>query len=549
MWFAREDGGWDALGYDELAWSVGEAAAQVEALRERAGGTVAIALPSDHEFVAAFFGTLAAGDTPCPVAPPVGLKSPQDYLTHTAAILRTAEPSLVLTTAALHDLVAEAAGAGRRVAVLELGRERVEPAPRRHGDLALLQFTSGSTGRPRAARISWDNLELNIEMIQRWALRSGAPWATWLPLFHDMGLIGGLLTPVANQTTSMVMRPDQFIRWPERWLECFGRLGGGVTASPTFGFGYAARRVRPEALEGMRFDEWDVAIVAAERIDPGVLGDFAALLGPFGFDAGAYVPAYGLAEATLAVTGGDPDGVAPAARLDWSSLSFGREVAIEEEARVDQPERIGDGAGWLVGSGRAHPTLAVGIVDEDGVPLGERRLGEIVVRGPTVASGYLGGDGTGSTSFEGDLLRTGDAGFLLGDELYVVGRIGDSLKLRGRTVYMEDIEGKLAQVDGVSKGRCVALCGSAEDGEAIVALVEAEPGAWAEAAARVLERACASERCVRVIAAPRGTIARTSSGKPRRRSMWRAMLEGDLAGEVVVERRPAGSPALAGSTR
>jgi acyl-CoA synthetase (AMP-forming)/AMP-acid ligase II len=376
-------------------------------------------------------------------------------------------------------------------------------------------------------------------MIRTWlGMRPEDQTASWLPLYHDMGLIGCLLTPLVNQSDVWVFRPEQFILTPLRWLECLGARGVQLTVSPSFGFAYVAKHAPPERLEGLDFSAWRVAICGAERLDPEALRRFAGLLAPYGFRPETFLPAYGLAEATLAVTGVGVDAVPRAVRPRWDTVQLGEPVVVEAEAALTDAEAIGDGSGWLVGCGEPLLDAEVEVVGDDGVALGDDHVGEIVVRSPAVARGYQGGDDVGTSAFGAAGLRTGDAGFLHGGELYVIGRIGDALKVRGRAIFSEDLEARVCAEAGLAKGRVVVLAGLIEGVESLCALVEDPPGDWVGAVASLLERELGPEGDVRVMAGPRGTIQRTSSGKPRRRVLWRELLAGSLDAEVVHRRAP-----------
>jgi acyl-CoA synthetase (AMP-forming)/AMP-acid ligase II len=539
--FCQDDGQWAPHPYTELAQGVRRAAATIQAARAYPGGSIALILPTGPEFVVAFFGALLAGDTPCPLAPPGFLQDPIEYRRYTAEILGAARPSLLVSSLDLMPSALDAlgqAGLSATPVTASLDTSDAVCAPGSAAELGLLQFTSGSSGRPRGARVTQANLSTNVDMIRRWMNLSQDDVAvSWLPLFHDMGLIGVLLTAITTGIDLFIMRPDQFIRSPDRWLDCFGSGLGTIAVSPTFGFAYAQRRIAAERLVGSDFSRWRVALVAAERIDAGVLAAFASLLSPYGFHAEAFLPAYGLAEATLAVTGGDLDRLSPTVRIDWSELGLERPVQLRSRARVGDLGAIADDSGWLVSCGRPHPGLSLKILAESRDPLPEGRLGEIAIIGPTIVDGYQGRDTAGSTIFTSNReLHTGDAGFLLDGELYVVGRIGDSLKVRGRSVYMEDVESRLGRIPGVSPGRCVALAGRSANGDCLVALVEADEGPWIAHVAAVLEHAVGRELEIGILQAARGTIQRTSSGKPRRRVMWRALVEGRLEARYVLRR-------------
>ncbi len=538
--FADEEGGWDVWDYPRLASAVASAAEDIRQLRSRSEGVVSIVTRTGPEFIAAFFGTLLAGNTPSPLAFPLTMRDQSQYVQHAAAILKAADPALVLADEAVHELLSDATAAGglaHQPSVLRVREDDATPYPGTRAELALLQFTSGSSGRPRGVRVTWENIESNVAMIRDWLrMSSEEPFATWLPLYHDMGLIGGVLMPMINQTDIWIMRPDQFIRDPLLWLDCFGSRGAAVGVAPNFGFAYAAKRIADEALVGMDFSRWKAAIVAAERLDPEVLGMFAAKLEPHGFSASGIRPAYGLAEATLAVTGVALATVPRTIRLDWDSAREGQKIVAEDETTVSDSERTGSGDGWLVSCGEPHPGVSVTIVDGQGESLPERFLGEVVVEGCTVASGYSGPSGS-STWFEDGRLHTGDAGFLDQGELFVVGRLGDSIKVRGRTVFVEDVEARLATVEGIQKGKCVVLAGTNRDHGCLVALVEARRGDWVDSVAAILHSE-GTELSIHVLSAERGTIERTSSGKPRRRVLWQAFLDGSLAAEPLYVSSP-----------
>jgi alkylation response protein AidB-like acyl-CoA dehydrogenase/acyl-CoA synthetase (AMP-forming)/AMP-acid ligase II len=534
--FADDDGGWTFWEYPCLAALVAEAAARIE-FECTHNGPVSIAIPSGPEFVAAFLGTLVAGHTPSPLALPIFLRDPERYIGHVAAILEATDPALVLAEQGLLEQLTRAvdqAGFRNPPVALDLTGGRAFAIKRRApAELALLQFTSGSSGRPRGVRVSWENLETNIAMIGRWTgMRPEDAGGTWLPLYHDMGLIGALLFSMVSQSDLWILRPDQFIREPLRWLELFGRQGVSVGVAPNFGFAYVHRRVSDEQLDGMDFSGWKAAIVAAERVDPDVLTRFALRLAPYGFKPSAYLPAYGLAEGTLAVTGVPQLEIPRSVKPNWASMGFGQRVHIEETLRLGEPDRFGSGAGWLVSCGRPLEGVSVSVLDDDGRELPQAHLGEIRVQGPTVALGYTG-SGDGSTRFTPEGLITGDAGVLLEDELYVLGRIGDSVKVRGRTLFVEDIEAQLAAADGVSKGKVVVLAGGDGRRNMIAAVVEATRGAWVHEVSRILEAEVGREASIKILASPPRTIQRTSSGKPRRRVMWREFLDGSVPGEVV----------------
>lgn len=543
VYFADDDSdGWTFCGYGELAE---RALAVASWLNERSspGDVICLAIPSANTFVRTFFGVLAAGATVCPLPPRAVGQSGDAHVTHLAGILRDAAPALVLTTATTEDDVAAAmvrAGVPGRPITRIPDRHPASAVTENEGD-ALLQYTSASTGRPKGVRVSRVNLTANTEMIRDWL-----DWgphdavASWLPLHHDMGLIGCMVTPVAAQSDLWLMRPDQFVRRPARWLGRFGSGHATITAAPPFGYGYAAARTTAADLAGMDFSGWRVAIVGAEPVAPDALRRLSWLLRPRGFVPSTFRPAYGLAEATLAVTGTSPGRPPTLVRANLEDLGADARVTITETAPLgaddDEPARSLEADGWLVGSGLPLRGTDVRIRSmTDGGFLPEDHLGEIVVSGPSVARGYRGGATGGSTVFDGQRLHTGDAGFLHDGELFVIGRIADSLKIRGRTVYVEDLEARIAGRLDIGRGRLAAVSITSRGRQGVALLAELEPGPWVAEAAGLLRAAVGAEPRLMVISGRRGLIRRGTSGKPRRRHIWQELQSGRLGGAVLLD--------------
>ncbi|MQY05043.1 AMP-binding protein [Actinomadura macrotermitis] len=532
------DTGWQFQEYTELAAMARRIAAALREDGVRPGDVVCVVLPTDHRCVAALYGVWYTGATVCPVVPPAFQKE-DEYAAHVSSIFAVARPTLTVTTEAYEALVRRGlsdAGHDGRPWLVREADEDSGPGPA--ADVGLLQFTSGSTSNPRGVRVLRSCLEANIDSILDWVgWRDGDATASWLPLYHDMGLIGCFLSTVTAQGDLWLMRPDQFVRDPARWLRCFGEGRAHHTATPTFGLAYAARRVTDDKLADLDFSGWRTAIVGAEPVNPRVLETFARRLAPRGFSRGVFAPAYGMAEATLAVTGLRSGETPWVVRPDWAELRFGEPVRLTDEGALDHPSAA-DEPGWLVGCGGTLDGMSLDVRDESGAVLPDRHLGELTVTGTSVAAGYQGGNTQGSTRFDGPVLRTGDAGFLHDGQLYVVGRMGDSLKVRGRSVYLEDLEEKIADAGGLKRGR-VAVVGAASEGRSGVAVIaESRPGPWVEQVLRVLTRELGDECAVRVVTGSAGLIERTSSGKPRRRRMWNALQAGRLGGTAVAVREP-----------
>jgi acyl-CoA synthetase (AMP-forming)/AMP-acid ligase II len=298
--------------------------------------------------------------------------------------------------------------------------------------------------------------------------------------------------------------------------------------------------VAPEALEELDFSGLRGMVIGAERIDARVLDDFARLLAPNGLDRRALLPAYGLAEATLAVTGLPVDEGWSSARLDPSSLVMDERIAsLGNGGTVEAVQGgVDESAGGtvVVGCGRPLAGVVIAIASENGASLPELHVGEIVVRGASLADGYVGDAETTLTRLTEGTLWTGDAGFLLDGQLYVLGRLGDSMKVRGRVVFSEDLEVGLAAA-GAPRQRIAVLLGVHAGNPTVVLLVEDTEPSWRSAAEALLHQRTDGAVAL-IITVPRGTIARTSSGKPRRRYLWQAFVAGECT-QPIPPRMPS----------
>jgi acyl-CoA synthetase (AMP-forming)/AMP-acid ligase II len=384
-------------------------------------------------------------------------------------------------------------------------------------DVVLQQFTSGSTGRPKLIEVSAGNLVANLVAMRHWLRwRDGVDaWSSWLPLHHDMGLVGALFVPAAHRSNLWSMPPGRFLRQPAAWLAALS-AGATVTAAPPFGYGYAVDRVG-DLPAGTDLSGWRVACIAAEVVTEDVLAAFADRFGPYGFTDQAWCPAYGLAEATLCVTTVSAHEPVRIARLgpDATLRPGGPVHAV---ALDDVGTRTVHDGRSLVGCGRPVLGTAVDVLDEAGAPVPDGHFGELAIRGASVAA--VGGAAGPQAE---RVHRTGDGGVRLDGELFVVGRLGDGVKVRGEFVDCEGLERRLADALGLASDRAALALGQLGPDLHAVLLVRApapEPAAvrHAEAVARAVLGAHA-RLAIRPVAA--GRIPRTSSGKVRRREIWR----------------------------
>ncbi len=501
-------------------------AGSLETMGIRPGDRVAVIFRTEPAFVDAFFGTLFAGAVPVPLYPPVRLGRMEEYLLATARMVRVSGARLVLANGAVRRLLGEVVARARP----ELGCRPVEGLERAGrelsravdpGDLALVQFSSGSTVDPKPVALTHASVVSQTAAILD--LVRPTPddrLVSWLPLYHDMGLIGCLLGAASYPGPLVLIPPEHFLARPALWLRALARHRGTISAAPSFAYAYAAQRVRDEDLEGLDLSPWRIALDGAEPVAAEALRRFAARFARFGFDARALMPVYGLSEAALAVTFTPRRGSWRSRRLDPVALALRGEV---EEGRRE-----------VVSVGVPIPGVEVEVRGASGEVLPERRLGRVFVRGASVMRGYLGQPEATARALRGGWLDTGDLGFVEGGELYVHGRAKDVVILRGANHAPDELEAPLQAVAGIRPGCAVAVGFQPGDaGEELLLLAErtgrpAEDATVEEAARRaVLERT--GVRPHTVVLLPPGTLPRTSSGKMRRGEALRRYLAGELA--------------------
>jgi len=465
---------------------------------------------------------------PVPLYPPVRLGRMDEYLAATARMLRVSGARAVVTSRTVARILGRAvadAGPGLDVGVLDAADLVSGPEAgvgREAADLALVQFSSGSTVDPKPVSLSHANLVSQVDslMVLVRPTREDV-LVSWLPLYHDMGLIGCLLGAVGYPGPLVLIPPEHFLARPALWLRAIGRHRGTISAAPHFAYAYAAERVRDADLEGLSLASWRVALDGAEPITAGALQRFSARFAPSGLDPGALIPVYGLSEASLAVT------FCPAGRPPLAEAL--------DPARLAEGE-VSPGRREVVSVGRPVPGAEVEVRDEAGAPLPERRLGRIHVRGPSVMQGYLGDEAATGRALRDGWLDTGDLGFHAGGELFVHGRVKDLVIVRGANHAPEEFESALGAIPGLRPGCAVALGYLPPDGEGEELLVLAERSRDAAGRSEALEdaiRAAVLARTgVRVHAVgllEPGTLPRTSSGKMRRAEALRRFLAGTLA--------------------
>ena len=527
---------WECLTYESAAAQVLGVAQHLRDRGVGAGDRIALLLPTCPEFVKFFFGTLAVGAIPTVVAPP-GLQ----FGGHSGHIsqLRVLEPTVIVaesaTLAALRD-----GGAPLAPQLIDVA-DPVPPAtdtrmnPPIGDETAIIQFTSGSTSLPRAVRISSRAVIEHIEMFRsafdQDELRKGSHvFGSWLPLYHDMGLIGMFLSPISSSLDTWLMRPEHFVRRPATWLELFGRRGVHHSAMPNFAVERMVRVVSDNTLEGMDFSGWRTLIVGSDRINFAALHAFYDLLAPHGFRPDTIKPGYGMAETTLAVSTIGPDEMPSALAVNCRSLTDEAKIEVVDRLALTDDDVVNEGTHLVVSCGRELPGARISVVGADRSEVPDGQVGELVVESPALFSGYLDEDGTDPPA-PPSAHHTGDLGFRYDGEVYILGRMGNSVKVNGTFVTAEDIELMMSERVGIHHDKVTVVLRDTEKTGKVSTLVVFQqriPREGVDSALRVLGRmGLAVEASALVIMRPLA-IPRTTSGKPRRIELW-TDLESGLA--------------------
>jgi 1-acyl-sn-glycerol-3-phosphate acyltransferase len=542
-----------SLTYTELATRARAVARGLLAGDVTPGDGVALMLPTSIDYFIAFFGILYSGAVPVPIYPPMRLSQIEDHLLRQIGILRNAGACLLITmpegrrVAGLLRAQVETLKAIESVANLEASPAPVNlPQPSNADSVALIQYTSGSTGDPKGVVLSHSNLLANIRAMGRVMEASSADvFVSWLPLYHDMGLIGAWLGCLHFAAPLYAMSPLSFLVRPESWLWAIHRFRATFSASPNFGFELCLDKVADVDLEGLDLSSLRMVANGAEPVSVQTLRRFIDRFGRYGFPAQAMAPVYGLAECSVGLAF-PPLGRPPIIdRVNRDRLSTD---GVAEPARSDDPKPL-----EIVPCGQPLPGHEIRIVDEAGYEVGERREGRLEFRGPSATHGYFRNETKTRELFRDGWLDSGDRAYMAGGDVYITGRIKDIIIRAGRHIYPQEVEDAVAEIAGIRKG-CVAVFGitdRASGTERVVVLAETretDPAVRAELQARAQEVAgdTAGTPPDEIVLAPPRTVPKTSSGKIRRsaakelyesgrigapqRALWRQILRLSLAG-------------------
>jgi fatty-acyl-CoA synthase len=499
---------------------------------------VALIIGDADQFLTTLFGASIAGVIPASLYPPATTSDLQRYLTATAGILNSCGARAVVTTAALHPHIdslrtlcptlgcvlpyeaLDAAGDGPHSGFPAISAD----------DVAFVQFTSGSTSAPKGVIVTHRNLSANIQAFSGAAGVSSSladVAVSWLPMYHDMGLVGMAIGSLYTPNSAAFLTPQAFVKRPVDWLRAVSRYHGTISFAPNFAYDLAVRRVKEADLAGLDLSSWRVAGCGSEPIHAPTLAAFAEKFGAVGFSASSFLPSYGLAEHVLAASF-CPRGRQPIVEHLSADDATSRRVATRA-TKLSEKDRD---TLTVVSCGRPLPGHQIRIADELGRPLPERCIGEITLAGPSVTPGYYRNEALTDKMIRNGFLHTGDLGYLSDGELFVCGRMKDVIIVNGRKHHAQDLEWSIDDLAGIRRGR-VAAFGTAEQGRPERAVIVVEPSGTVPAA----ELTDAIRRRIvdlcgllihDVVLAPHGTVSRTTSGKVRRAATKQRYERGDL---------------------
>jgi fatty-acyl-CoA synthase len=517
------------ISFAELGRLTADLAAHWDGLGVRHGDRVVMIVADEYEFSTLFLSALRAGVVAVPVYPPYRPGQLDSYLAELRRICSVASAACCVVSGPLRELIADAQPELPVHAYAELAQAPAGPLRRPVAtDLAFLQFSSGSTGAPKATMISHGALLANMLAI-RTALATDGDRdraVSWLPLYHDMGLVGFMLVPLLDQVATWYLPPLRFGRDPLAWLRLMSDVGGSIAFAPNFAYGVLTRRVTDDQAADLDLTRWRIAGCGAEPVHAGTLRAFARKFSVAGFRDTAFLPAYGLAESTLAVA------LAPRERgLDTLAVDADELAA---QGRVTPPGPATARVNELVSCGHPVAGTEVRVMAADGQWCADGVEGEIVVRGPSLATGYFNAPAATEQAWRDGWLHTGDHGLLHAGQIYVTGRLKDLIVVNGIKYHPQDIERAASEVPGIRLGRVAALAVRDGDTEgvrlAVAVADEVDSTALAEQARGAVGRRLGL--AVRDVVVFVGELPKTSSGKLRRAHAAALLERGEIAAPI-----------------
>ncbi|WP_022680888.1 fatty acyl-AMP ligase [Sandarakinorhabdus limnophila] len=522
-----------AYPFSELAADARRHAAHFIAEGVQPGDRIALIAETGAGFAAAFFGAIYAGALPVPLPLPTSFGGREAYVDQIRVQLTSCDPLMLLSPPGLHDIVKDAA-TGLCAAhdwdewfsgeAPDVTLPKAKPT-----DIAYLQYSSGSTRFPHGVAVTHEALLANLSAHATCThAAEGDRVVSWLPWYHDMGLVGCMLAPMSNQVSVDYLATEDFARRPLSWLTLISRNpDASLSYSPTFGYDICARRISPSIPVAERYDlsRWRVAGNGADMIRPEVMQAFVDTFAPAGFKASAFLPSYGLAEATLAVT------IMPVGEGIQCDLIDERTLSGATEPRTDH--RLPTRYRAIVNCGKAVPGLTIEVRDENGKLLPDRKIGRVFVKGLGIMAGYFRDPDATAACMKDGWLDTGDMAYMKDGSLYIVGRAKDMIIINGKNHWPQDIEWAIEQLPGFKAGDIAAFSVTTPSGEeAPAVLVQCRTSCNDERiklrdAIKTKVKAITGMSCVVELVPPR-TLPRTSSGKLSRSKARLQYLSGEI---------------------
>lgn len=522
------------ISYADLQRNALAVAGGLQALGVCKGDRVAVMLPTSADYLYCFFGTLLIGAIPVPIYPPVRMSQLEDHLRRHAAILRNAGTLLLITLpeakAVTRLLQAQVETMQRIVKPAELvaGRNGFAANPISAEDTAFLQYTSGSTGQPKGVILSHADLLANISAMGK-AVRASSKdiFVSWLPLYHDMGLIGAWLGSLYYAMPLVLMSPLAFLGRPQRWLWAIHEYRGTLSAAPNFAYELCLNKIRDQDIAGLDLSSWRMAFNGAEPISPRTLSGFSQRFSTYGFRHESMTPVYGLAEAAVGLAF-PPLNRGPLIDRVKRTLLLTSGNALPAGPSERNPLE-------LVACGQPLPGYQIRVIDERGRELPERREGDIQFNGPSATSGYYRNPEASRELFDGAWLSTGDRGYIAGGDIYLTSRRKELIIRGGRNIYPYEAEQAVGEIAGIRKG-CVAMFGTTDPvsaTEKVVVVAESREH-QPESLAILRQKVVATVTDLLgmppddVVISPPHTVLKTSSGKIRRDAIRQLYERGEL---------------------
>jgi fatty-acyl-CoA synthase len=530
------------LSYSALKSRAGALARRLSARFER-GSRIAIVAETSPEFITAFFACQYAGLVPAPMPLPVNLGGKEGYLTQVRLMVEGAKAAAAIGPLSIKDFLTDALAANSDVAVMSFEEiaalnDEADAVAFGPDELCYIQYSSGSTSAPKGVIGTQVSVNANLHGITKHGLKLRADdrATSWLPLYHDMGLIGFALAPMYGQRSVDFIATSDFVRRPLLWLRLMSDNKATITYSPSFGYELSARRSAKAEEGAIDLSTLRVAGIGGDMVRPEALNLFSEAFAPNGFKATAFLPSYGMAEATLAISFTTIGDLIEVDHVDMRH--YNRSGVAQPASALTSPEHR---RGFVL-CGKPLPGHAIDVRGENGETLRDREVGRIFIKGPSLTPGYFSDVSATQRLYQGEWLDTGDMGYFLNGEIVITGRAKDLIIINGRNIWPQDIEWAVEKVDGVRQGGVAAFSVDDGSGERIVVVAERR-GMSADAladlqreVAKTIQTAAGAPATV-ILAKPHSMVL-TSSGKLSRARVKQKYLAGEFDTDAVETEAP-----------